>query len=104
MYTEFFRYLEKITALPVLATLTKPNHKLTCIEVKIMANAYFITVSRDTISLLDEISYLADSYEALQHLAFAEYGDSSPIGTVLSSLNKQFDLYLAALADKGLLS
>lgn len=69
-----------------------------------MATADSSTASRASVPSLDDLSFLADSYKALQLLAMSHDGHDSPVSLVLFQLNKQFEVYLDQADKAGLLS
>jgi len=69
-----------------------------------MATADSSTAIRASVSILDELSYLADSYKALQSLAILQDGRESNVSLLLHQLNKQFEFYLDQADKAALLS
>lgn len=53
---------------------------------------------------LDELAFLADSYESLEILAFGEDGHNAPVPILLANLNKQLRHFLDKADGLGLLS
>lgn len=69
-----------------------------------MATVDSSTATCASVSILDELSYLADSYKALQSLAISQDGRESHFSLLLHQLNKQFEFYLDQADKAGLLS